>query len=589
MNRALTTASRHPFAFALLWGIAVSAGLLLSALNLYFGEINQDEGWYLYAARLISEGQLPYVDFASTQGPVMPFVYAVAWAPLQGWGVAGGRLVTACLGFCCALAAAALAARLAGRDRHVSRTAALVAFTLIAVNVFQSYFFTMVKTYALGGFLLTLGFLALNASSTRESLRGRRLHALGAGVCLALAAATRVSLGAVLPIVFVGMLAARYLVRDRSETRTTAHPWWFAMGAGAVLAVCFVPFRVMAPRALWFALVEYHAGRQVDGVAINVAYKLGFLSRVVRAYFVPVGLTLLLLLRAVSRPRPLSSAASAKEDPTADPAPVSRGIGTVRGGPPLALRSPQGEGGTSDLRPPLLLLWLSVLAVSLVHLLAPFPYDDYQAVILPLFAVGVAVWLADAFAGSRAEGPNGTAVLSGPGLAAAVLLLSLFSAFSSSRCQDWFTGPRDRIWWPLREKAPVALMREAGAAVRTLAGEGGELLTQDTYLAVESGLRLPRGLEMGPFSYFPDWPREKAQACHVLNEAMLVELLETTEAPVAAFSAYGFAIASPGIERVPDEQRDRFLSILARRYTPAGVIANFGQAETELRIYRRRP
>ncbi|MBT3191073.1 MAG: hypothetical protein HN341_00810, partial [Verrucomicrobia bacterium] len=97
----------------LIWFPAILASLGLYAFALWFGELNQDEGWYLYAGRLVSEGQHPFVDFASTQGPVMAYVYALAQPLVRLWGVAGGRLFTALLGFATALCTALLAYRVA--------------------------------------------------------------------------------------------------------------------------------------------------------------------------------------------------------------------------------------------------------------------------------------------------------------------------------------------------------------------------------------------------------------------------------------------------------------------------------------------
>jgi len=325
----------------ILAAVAILACLALGAANLFLGDLNQDEGWYLYAARLVSQGKLPYVDFASTQGPVMPFVYALAEPLAAGWGVAGGRLFTFLLGLACAFGAAGLAASLVG-PRGKS-AAALTAFTLIGVNVYQSYFFTVVKTYALAGLFLTLGFLVLvSACRTR-----RASWAFVSGVLLCLAAGTRMSAGAVLPAVFLG------LVVDWRRKRAVSPGMVCGFGAGVLLSgfLTFVPFLVKAPEALWFALVEYHAGRDAGGVVKQLAYKAGFVSRVVYAYLPAVGLGLAVRLYGRSR--------SAR----AAPAP---------GSPVTAW------------------IWVSAAAVTLVHFMAPFPYDDYQAMIFPLFAVGVA-------------------------------------------------------------------------------------------------------------------------------------------------------------------------------------------------------
>ena len=41
--------------------------------------------------------------------------------------------------------------------------------------------------------------------------------------------------------------------------------------------------------------------------------------------------------------------------------------------------------------------------------------------------------------------------------------------------------------------------------------------------AVEAGMTVPRGLELGPFSYFPGFTDDQAHARHVVNEALLRE------------------------------------------------------------------
>ena len=55
--------------------LAWLAAALLAAVNVWFGPLNADEGWYLLAAQNVSRGMVPYRDFLYTQGPVLPFVY----------------------------------------------------------------------------------------------------------------------------------------------------------------------------------------------------------------------------------------------------------------------------------------------------------------------------------------------------------------------------------------------------------------------------------------------------------------------------------------------------------------------------------
>ena len=63
--------------------LSVFAFVVLGAAAVWMGGLNQDEGWYLYAANLVAEGKVPYRDFFYTQGPLLPFVYsAFTWVCL---------------------------------------------------------------------------------------------------------------------------------------------------------------------------------------------------------------------------------------------------------------------------------------------------------------------------------------------------------------------------------------------------------------------------------------------------------------------------------------------------------------------------
>jgi hypothetical protein len=509
------------------WAVAVAVALVLNTANLFLGDLNQDEGWYLYGARLVAEGRLPYIDFATTQGPMMPFVYAAANSFVTAWGVAGGRFFTSVLGFACALATAWLAYRLVRQEapRRMASFAAVVAFTFVAVNVYQSYFVTIVKTYALAGLLVVLGFVALTAI---EGKLGSAAAALSGALFLS-AAGTRASAVFILPVVFLMLIWKRHGKRRRVVYLS------FALGGTVAAAVLFLPFLLRAPSALWFALVEYHSGRDVGGALRWVAYKGGFVSRVMLAYSAATICCLLSLAYVVVK-RP------------------SRGRYT------FAQRA----------------IWISVALVTLVHLLAPFPYDDYQAMIYPAFAAALAVTLI------RLCGQLW--VVTG------VVLTCMAMALASPIIQSWFIGKRDRIWWPLKDAAPLAVLQETAARIKSLPGvkDGDLLLTQDPYLAVETGLVIPDGLELGQFCYFPDWPRAKAEKRHVVNTKMFRDVIETCGAPVAAFSGYGLSIRSPEVQPLPADETQALWKLVRSRYRSIDEVEPFGQADTRLEILVRR-
>ena len=68
--------------------------LLLAVGNIYWSDLNQDEGWYVYAADQIVDGHMPYRDFAFTQGPVLPYIYGFIRPALVDVGMEGMRWFT---------------------------------------------------------------------------------------------------------------------------------------------------------------------------------------------------------------------------------------------------------------------------------------------------------------------------------------------------------------------------------------------------------------------------------------------------------------------------------------------------------------
>ena len=518
--------------------------LALGAANLILGDLNQDEGWYLYAAGQVAHGKLPYRDFAFTQAPLLPLVYSVFTPLVEKQGVLAGRLVTWFIG----LVGAGLAAWLAARSvsKKWAAAAALFAFVLIAGNVYQSYFTTVVKTYSLCALMLVAGLWLLSFAKSRWGGTACFL----AGALLALAAGTRISAGIALPIVFV------YLILRR---KSLASPCWFTFGAGSGLAfgALMIPFFVMAPDGFLFGVFKYHTFRSAGGLVSKLVYKGGFVSRFVQAYFVACVLGVGIAL--------------------------ARGLKLLKVGTKVANeRLPENFNG---------LLWITALGISLVHFTANFPYDDYQVFVFPVLAVALAVECVKGLARIFPQDFDGGAATGRATLWFALLLLAanMAAAFSSQMNQAWFIAGQDRIWWRFKPKPALQQLHEVGAWLREHTKSGDRLLTQDIYIAVEAGLVVPEGLEMGPFGYFPEFTRDEAEKLHVLNRDMMLELIRTTDAPFAAISGYSLSIQSPEVKELSAAEHELLMNLLQKRYEPIREIKPFGQAHTTLTLFQQRP
>ena len=154
-SRALFQVPRDAARRLMLLGIALYG--LASLAYVAFGETNADEGWYLYASKLVLQGQQPYVDFAYTQMPLLPFVYGVL--QIIQPGILLGRLTSIILSLGMLVMSGVIARRYGG-----TRASAITALVL-GVFTFCIYFNTIVKTYALVSFFFTATLFVLSSES----------------------------------------------------------------------------------------------------------------------------------------------------------------------------------------------------------------------------------------------------------------------------------------------------------------------------------------------------------------------------------------------------------------------------------------
>ncbi len=492
--------------------LLVAAGV--AAFAVWWGAVNQDEGWYLYASRLVGEGKLPYRDYFFTQGPVLPFLYSVL--PIHG--LLSGRIVTLCFSAAATLMAVAFARRLVPRDRRGA--VSLAVFSLLACNFYHVYFTTIPKTYAVGALFVMAGFLLL--------ARGWNFPA---AVSFAFASGTRISL-----VLILGVVGVWLLVTGFRSLR-----WlWFGLGGVLGLFLVYGMFALDPPSLKGLLAAQaYHAGRG----GFDPFFAVGAVSRLARGYLA-LGAVLFAAFAFWGR---------------GDEAPA--------------------QGSDEDSRWRAHLMWmagLSFAAVFLLQMSAPFPYDDYEVPIMPILVVLVSVLFVEGTA------RFGAAAKWFP------VLASCLCSFGSPLIQDWMTNGQDRFWSLKKDRSELAQMRDVAQRLEALDPGGKMLLTQDLYLAVEMGRKVPDGLEMGPFSYFPEMSTEEAESLHVMNGERLERLLDSAPCKLAAFSGYGFAIEVPKGTRTPVETVRKFSDRLRRKYDRIGLERNFGQNHTWLEMFRRK-
>lgn len=505
--------------------LAIAFIIALYSTNILLGNLNLDEGWYLYAAKSFTLGEMPYRDYFFTQGPMLPVIYGTLSSLWAENGILGGRILTAILGLLGVVLLSFLVINALPKEKKLH--GAILTVLLSGGNLYHNYFTMLPKTYALATIFIVSAFLVLGDPERHNRDKYHRssfaLRAALCGLLLAFAAATRVSLGIILASTGFFLLF--------NCKRTSFAFIWFGIGGVIGLLLSFGPFVINSFEQFLFSNF-FHSSRASGGLV----FALGSISRLLRVYmplfliFVYLGATIICHSRSAVK----------------------------------------------DIRISLYLA--AFFSALLIHLLSPFPYDDYNVPIIPLLMVSIVIFL---YKGSKLDANKELA------LTVSAFLVAIAFAGSSTINEEWFVLRKDRFWVEIKQKPSLLLLREIGAELKAVTPSNATLLTQDTYLAIETDRRLPKGMELGPFGYFPSLTTKDARKYNVMNRELLEETIRSGASPYATISGYSFSMAAPSMEKTDDE-RDELLSILKDNYQEVKTIPNFGQEHTTLSILKHR-
>ncbi len=510
--------------FGLAVGALLAAFLAVGIYFAYYGRVNQDEGWYLYAARMVYQGAFPYRDFAFFQAPLLPYVYGL-FQNLFGDGLLVGRLTSLALG----VGTIALGSRLA--FERGGRLAALLFLAVIPMTPMVIWCFTTTRTQPLVAFLLMTGaFLLLRPSASA-------LASSGALLALLLAAATRISLLVVLALVFAGVYLRHR--RSRSELFVALLP--ATLVGAALLLVAFGDLDLAL-----FNLITSQAERHDQ---LQPAEAVG-LSR-----FLITRLRDLANLHASFGIVPALS--------------LAYGCGVAA----LWLRRSRRSEPGGDEFPAVAALTALALAAYLPSLVVRIVWPIYFAPVFPLLLIVAACAAGHQF--ERAARAGRGAIITG----VAVLLLFQAGTFASKSGRHLSSDEPD-----LRE------LREVALYLAEVVPAGQTLLTMDTYLAVESGRRVPSDWEMGIFSYWPTRSEDEGRRFKLVTDERLSRSLSsaTVGAVVLSDRALGILLkkhhkAYRFYHQLTEEELKAALPGL-EGYHLAAVFQHFGQFRDNLYI-----
>lgn len=219
--------------------------------------VDGDEGYYLLAAKLVLQGQVPYRDFLYTQMPLLPYVYALFLAP-TGVSWLGARVVAAIIAI-----AIGVLVHVGARSACRRPSSAWIASLLYLASAFALDWFTVVKTYALSALLLLGAYLLLRSRSTPE-----RRALFFAGVLFGLAIDLRSMMLAALPAFAMGAIERGRGVRALGG---------FALGIAVALLPLFY-FVAQSPEGFVFGNWGYHAIRSDYGLMTTLKQKVAVIA-----------------------------------------------------------------------------------------------------------------------------------------------------------------------------------------------------------------------------------------------------------------------------------------------------------------------
>jgi hypothetical protein len=225
--------------------IAAVVAAVVCAIFAWLGVVNGDEGWFALSARLVSQGQWPYRDFAYTQGPAYAYVLApfVRLAP----SIYTTRAVSV------VLTAVAVGLLIATAHRAGGKWAARASgLALLATIPALPYWLSITKTYA-----LTCLFLSAILFTLTSNIRLKIRYPLAAALAVGLmeTRTTGIALGILL-------IAALLVLSPDANTRVSV------IVTSAVVAFPFFVLVFAGWTGAHWGLVDYHQlGATGDGGA----------------------------------------------------------------------------------------------------------------------------------------------------------------------------------------------------------------------------------------------------------------------------------------------------------------------------------
>jgi MFS family permease len=247
----------------------------------FYGTLNYDEGYDLYAGHLVYTGKIPYIDFMYNHGPLMAYIYGIPQI-LFGQSLYVGRFTSLFFGVLMLVFTTKVAEKFGGKK------AAIVMLALVAFNPYAIYLFSYAKSYVLATFFIMLSLYVLfckdNLGKPTKYMLAIFIMSLGVGVRTA-------------PLLLISILLTLYvIILHRKDLRT------ITMSVGAItltLGAMLGPFLLVNSEVTMFDLFLFYTGGNIYDTTYDKVNNIFMIMNnfIVAAALFLIGLIMLLLYR----------------------------------------------------------------------------------------------------------------------------------------------------------------------------------------------------------------------------------------------------------------------------------------------------
>lgn len=215
--------------------VGIIAWIIISLYFIYNGQPNSDEGFYLYASKLIYSNKNLYSDFAFTQMPLLPYFYGL-FLNLFGYSLLSGRFISFALSIVGLIISSLLIRRFSGFS------GVILSILFYCAYLPGMYFNVIVKTYSLLSLIMIGTIFVLFEIDKSPKLSSFVI------ILSLLSVSVRLS---ALPFALIIILYTVYKVWTRVH-------WFYILAPVGIWCLLLMNILIMDPQSSYWNLFKYH-------------------------------------------------------------------------------------------------------------------------------------------------------------------------------------------------------------------------------------------------------------------------------------------------------------------------------------------